>query len=166
MILSPLEAEDVETVAGWLGDEANYRWLDFGHGVQALSPASLRIMSQRDLHDLRVFTSDDDTTPIGLVALSDIDRRFETATLWYVLGDKSFSRGGYTSRAVRQLVDEGFASGLQAIRAWAVEANTASVRVLEKCGFTLAGRARQSHVIEGERYDRLLFDVISSEWQR
>lgn len=165
MVLRELAAGDIETVAAWLGDEANYKWLDFGHGVQILSATSLRIMSQRSLHDLRVFTADDDATVIGIAALSDIDRRFATAKLWYVLGDKGFSGGGYTSRAARQLVDEGFASGLKAIRAWAVEANIGSVRVLEKCGFKLVGRTRQSHVVGGERRDRLLFDVVASERQ-
>ncbi len=48
------------------------------------------IMSQRDIHRLRVFASDTDGAPIGLVAPRNITPNFRTAVLWYVLGDKGY----------------------------------------------------------------------------
>ncbi len=41
-----LAPPDVEQVASWLAAEENYRWPDFGQGVQALSAVSLKIMVQ------------------------------------------------------------------------------------------------------------------------
>ena len=164
LTLTPMQTEHVAPVSEWLAEEANYKWLDFGHGTQKLSPPALKMMSQRGIHALRVVSIDD--VPVGLVALSDINSQFETATLWYVLGDKRFEGRGVTSRAVAAMLVEGFVQlGLRAISAWAVETNLASIRVLEKNGFKRAGRLRKIHVVDGEARDRILFDLLADDHQ-
>jgi RimJ/RimL family protein N-acetyltransferase len=113
---------------------------------------------------LRVFTPDDDATPIGLVGLSNIAPAFRTATLWYVLGDKTYAGRGYTSRAVAGLLALAFTTlGLESLSAWAVEDNAPSIHVLRRNGFRPIGRQRQCHVIDGCPRDRLLFDLLASE---
>ena len=164
MELRPLEPDDLETVAGWLAEEENYRWLDFGGGQQVLSAVSLAMMRQRDMHCLRVFNSDDDDHPAGIVVLSNVSSGFGSATLWYVLGDKAQSGRGLTSRAVAKILSVGFDElGLESVNAWAIESNTPSIRVLEKNGFTLIGRQRRCHKVAGELVDRLLFDLLVTE---
>jgi RimJ/RimL family protein N-acetyltransferase len=154
----------LDLAAAWLAEKANYQWLDFGGGRQVLGRASLKIMTQRDLHVLRAFTADNDETPIGLVALSDVAHAFHTGTLWYVLGDKRFAGQGFTSRAVSLLLTHAFHTlGLQAVNAWAVEGNVPSIRVLTRNRFRLIGRQRRCHVIDGRPADRLLFDLLASE---
>ncbi len=102
--------------------------------------------------------------PIGIVALRDLSPNFKSAMLWYVLGDKTCSRHGYTTRAVRKLLHFGFADlGLEAVNAWTVEANIPSIRVLERNNFRLIGRLRSCHEIDGQKFDRLLFDLLASE---
>ncbi|HZH80322.1 MAG TPA: hypothetical protein VFD68_03390, partial [Gemmatimonadales bacterium] len=57
MKLLPLDSpERIELAAGWLNREENYKWLDFGNGVQSLTPVMLKVMTQRDLHVLRLYT--------------------------------------------------------------------------------------------------------------
>lgn len=164
MILKRMAQDHIDLVAGWLAQEENYKWLDFGQGAQPLSPVSLRVMLQRDIHCIRLFTDDTGAHPIGLAALSDIHRAFKTATLWYVLGDKRHSGKGYTSRGVSLLLSSAFAEfGLHAVHAWAVEINTPSIRVLARNRFKRIGRQRQCHYIDGKPYDRLLFDLLASE---
>jgi len=154
----------IALAAEWLAQKANVQWLDFGNGNQILTPISLKIMTQRDTHLLRAFTSDSDDTPIGMVALSSISHHFHTATLWYVLGDKCYAGQGYTTRAVSQLLTYAFTvQGLQAINAWVVEHNEPSIRVLTRNHFRLIGRQRRCHVIDGRPADRLLFDLLASE---
>ncbi|MBP1149925.1 MULTISPECIES: GNAT family N-acetyltransferase [Methylocaldum] len=162
-----LDGKWLATAADWLAAEENYRWLDFGGDVQILTPMLLQVMVQRDIHCLRLFAPPESEQPIGIVGLSSITDFFKTATLWYVLGDKTYATGGYTTQAVRQLLDHGFGSlGLQAINAWAVEGNVASIRVLEKTGFRPIGRQRRCHRL-GDRYlDRLLFDLLAHEHRR
>lgn len=162
-----LDGKWLATAADWLAAEENYQWLDFGSDVRVLTPLLLQVMAQRDIHCLRVFTPPKSAQPIGLVGLSNISAFFKSATLWYVLGDKTYAAGGHTTEAVRQMLDHGFRDlQLQAITAWAVEENTASVRVLEKTGFRPIGRQRRCHRL-GDRYlDRLLFDLLTHEHRR
>ena len=164
MELLPLDKPElIEVAAQWLAREENYKWLDFGDGAHGLTAVTLRIMAQRDLHVLRVFTPDDSDLPIGLVALSDIRRQWKMAgSLWAVLGRKRY--GGYAVRAVSKLLTFGFGElGLEAVSAWTVDTNVASRRVLEQLKFRYVGRQRRRHWIDGRPYDRLLYDLLATE---
>ncbi|MGH2566808.1 MAG: GNAT family N-acetyltransferase [Bacteroidota bacterium] len=164
MYLRPVDTNDVRTISQWLAEKENYQWLDFGSGKQILSPESIKIMIQRDIHVLRLVISGPENIPVGLVALSNIDRNFGTATLWAVLGDKRYSGHGYTTRAISEMLTYGFDElGLQSINAWSVESNTASIRLTEKNHFRVIGKQRRCHRIDGQMYDRLLFDILASE---
>lgn len=165
LVLRPLDADDVERCAAWLAEPRNHQWLDSG-GVQALSAVSLRIMTQRDVHLIRTFSPAPDHPPIGIVALSRINRLFRSASLWYVLGDKRFARQGWVTTAVGRLLAIGFRDvGLESVHAWVVEGHAASVRVLLRNRFSLMGRQRRCHLIDGVLRDRLLFDVLRSEFE-
>lgn len=164
MSLHELAPSHFDLVAGWLSRRENYQWLEFAGRGQTLSAMNLRLMVQRDIHCLRVFTPSNGNFPIGLVALSDIAPLSRTASLWYVLGEKAYEGQGDTTRAVLALIDHGFAHlGLQALHAWAVSENQPSTRVLEKSGFRLVGRQRRCHYLDGNFVDRLLFDLVATE---
>jgi RimJ/RimL family protein N-acetyltransferase len=169
MRLLPLEGNAlIDLAAGWLGEKRVYEWLDFGGGVQQLDRVSLKIMAQRDAHILRLFTSDAGTSdPIGIVALSNVNPSFKTATLWTVLGERRHSSKGYAVRCSAAMLRLGFKEyGLQTINAWAVECNHASLRAIRKLNFTPIGRQRQCHYIDGGLYDRLWFDLTAAEHAR
>lgn len=164
MKLSPIDDTSFELVAGWLGRPEIYQWLDFGYGTQCLPPQALKAMLRRDIHVLRTYTGDDDSRPIGVVALSNVSHTFKTATLWVVLGERRYGGRGYPARAVSRLLTLGFRElDLGAINAWAVECNHASIRIMKRLGFQYIGRQRRCHRIAGECYDRLLFDLLPSE---
>jgi RimJ/RimL family protein N-acetyltransferase len=164
MKLLPLDTPEIlELITSWLAQKENYQWLDFGNGRPILTPALLKIMSQRDTHFLRAYTSDRDDTPIGLVGLNTVDRTFKTATFWGASGEKSFRNRGYSTIASSKLMTLAFRDlGLNAINTWAVDHNP-SLRTIERLGFRFIGRQRQCHQIDGRPYDRLLFDLLASE---
>lgn len=153
----------IDLVTGWLGREENNKWLDFGNGIGAPSAVALKIMTQRDLHVLRVYTADGSDLPIGVVGLSNVDRRFKSAgSLWAVLGNKRY--GGFARRAASKLLTYGFRElGLEVIGAWTVEVNVASRRALEQLRFRYIGRQRRCHWIDGQPHDRLLYDLLATE---
>jgi RimJ/RimL family protein N-acetyltransferase len=162
--LKPLDTPElVELVAGWLSQREVAQWLDFGDGKQVLTPAWLKVMTQRDAHLLRVFTSDEDDTPIGVVGLTEINRHFRTARVWVALGEKAFAKCGYATRATSAMLTVAFRElKLHAVNTWIVEGNL-SLRIAERVGFKLIGRQRRCHAIDGRLYDRLWFDVLESE---
>jgi RimJ/RimL family protein N-acetyltransferase len=164
MRLRPLlTAADFELAASWLQQPENNQWLDFGNGRQRITPILLRIMAQRDTHFMRLYSADADDTPIGIVALHNVDRNMRTATLWVVAGDKSFRNRGYAHLATSRLLTLAFEElGLHAVNTWTVEHNP-SQRGAVRVGFRYIGRQRQCHFIDGQPYDRLLFDLLASE---
>lgn len=155
-----------EQVAGWLAEERNNRWLDFGGGRRVVDALALKVMCQRDLHLIRVFTDDDEDRPVGIVGLSDVDERSRTATAWVVLGEKEYGRKDLTIRAVDQILRIGFEDlGLQSVFAWTVEINRGGRRLLERFDFRFIGRKRKCHRIRGKLYDRLLYDLLADEYE-
>jgi RimJ/RimL family protein N-acetyltransferase len=164
MQLLPLDSPDrIRLVADWMSRKENYQWLDFGNGRQVLTPEWLKIATQRDTEVLRVFTPDDGGPPVGIVGLTNVDRVFGTARIWVVAGDKSFGARGLATRAASMLLTHAFRDlGLQAINTWIVEHNQ-SVRIARRLNFTMIGRQRQCHVIDGQACDRLWFDLLAAE---
>ena len=154
----------VDRVAAWLADKANAQWLDFGDGSRPVTPLWVKAVARNPRHILRVFTTEDGE-PIGVVALGDVNQTFRTATLWFVLGDKRHARRGHTTRAAAEMMRFGFRElNLHAINTWTVEENP-SINVVTRLHFKAAGRQRQCHWIDGSPRDRLLFDVLASEYQ-
>ena len=143
----------------------------FGRGAcdtKAFIAATLTAIEGIDISQLKkplalIFTADEEDMPIGVVGLSNVNSHFKNATLWTVLGDKSYGGRGYATRAVSGMLTLGFEElGLHTINTWIVEHNP-SVRVAERVKFRPFGRQRQCHYIDGRPYDRLWFDLVASE---
>jgi RimJ/RimL family protein N-acetyltransferase len=164
MKLLPLDTpEIIGLAAGWLAQKENYQWLDFGAGRRIIIPEVLKVMAQRDTHFMRVWTSDRDDAPIGIVGLQNVDRVSKTATFWGVAGDKSFRNRGTGTPAAAMFLSLAFRElGLHSINTWVVE-NNPSLRIGERLHYHYVGRQRQCHEIDGRLYDRLIFDLLASE---
>jgi RimJ/RimL family protein N-acetyltransferase len=165
MKLLPLDTpEIIELAASWLAQKENSQWLDFWTGKQlVVTPALLKIMAQGGRHFLRVYTSDRDEIPVGIVGLSNVDRIFKTANFWGLAGEKSFRSRGYGTLAGSKFLTLAFRDlGLHTINTWVVEHNP-SLRTVERLRFRFIGRQRQCHFIDGRPYDRLLFDLLACE---
>lgn len=165
MKILPLDTpEIIELAAGWLAQKENYQWLDFG-GRVIVTPALLKIMAQRDTNFLGVYTADRDDIPLGIIGLNHVDHAFKTATFRGASGEKSFRNRGYSTFAVSKLLTLAFRDlGLNAVNAWVVDRNP-SLRAIERLGFRFVGRQRQCHTIDGRPHDRLLFDLLASEFR-
>ena len=164
MRLRPLvTSADLELAAGWLQQKENSQWLDFGSNCQRITPTLLRIMTQRDTHYIRFYSAHDDAMPIGIVALSNVDRHMRTGMLWGVAGEKSFRYRGWASVAASRLLTLAFQElGLHSVSTWVV-AHNPSQRGAARLGFRYVGRQRQCHFIDGQPCDRLLYDLLASE---
>jgi RimJ/RimL family protein N-acetyltransferase len=163
LLIPPESPELFQLVADWLSRRENYQWLDFDEGRQQASREWLKFAMHRQTVVLRVFTSDREYQPIGVAGLNKVNRRFGSATAWVVLGDKTFARQGYATRAVLRLLTHGFKElGLRSINTWVVEHNV-SLGIVQRLGFKPIGRQRQCHYIDGHPFDRLWFDLLASE---
>ncbi len=95
---------------------------------------------------------------IGLVPGADVFRR--SAEIGYWLGEPFWGRGIVTE-AVRVVTDYAFATlDVGRVEAWVFGWNPASMRVLEKAGYALEGRARRAVTKDGRTGDRVLYGLV------
>ena len=100
---------------------------------------------------------------IGLELKSDVERR--SAEIGYWLGETFWGKGIATA-AVRGLTGYGF-EALDLTRVFAVPFadGSASIRVLEKCGYVREGTMRRSATKEGLVLDQALYAVTDQDWR-
>ncbi|HEY7683698.1 MAG TPA: GNAT family protein [Gemmatimonadales bacterium] len=99
---------------------------------------------------------------IGYTRHHDVERI--SAEIGYWLGVAFWGRGIMTA-ALRAVTAYAFRQHQELRRIYAVPfaRNTASVRVLEKAGYRLEGRMRQSVIKDGEVLDQLLYAMLRDE---
>jgi ribosomal-protein-alanine N-acetyltransferase len=99
-----------------------------------------------------------DNALVGGLTLANIRRGCaQAASLGYWMG-AAYARQGYMTAAVSAVVPFAFATlRLHRVEAACIPTNAASVRLLEKTGFTREGFARQYLCINGIWQDHLLF---------
>lgn len=83
-----------------------------------------------------------------------------TAELGYWIGE-SYWRKGIASISVKRFVKYGFDTfDITRIQAGVLEWNRSSMRVLEKCGFTLDGIFRQAVIKDGRICDYFIYSIL------
>lgn len=112
-------------------------------------------------YNFGIFTNTDNRL-VGTVSLFHVMRGpLQSAYIGYDLDQKSNGRG-YTTEAVRLVVDHGFNTlKLHRIEAGAMTHNIASIRVLEKAGFQKEGIARQNVHINGKWEDHQTLAILN-----
>jgi ribosomal-protein-alanine N-acetyltransferase len=94
---------------------------------------------------------------IGIDLLNDVHRR--SGEIGYWLGEEFWGRGIATA-AVRAFTGYAFSTyDVCRIQATVFEWNPASMRVLEKSGYTLEGRLRRSVTKDGRTIDQFLYAI-------
>lgn len=103
---------------------------------------------------------------LGGVTLANVRRGIvQAGTLGYWIGEP-FANRGVMTKALRTLLPSLFGElNLHRIDAACIPDNTASVRVLEKCGFVREGMARRYLCINGVWQDHYLFGLLSDDLQ-
>jgi ribosomal-protein-alanine N-acetyltransferase len=102
---------------------------------------------------------------IGGIGLEVISKKHRCIEVGYWLSRKYRGRG-IASEAVRLALWFGFKKlKLVRIQAHVMNGNEASVRVLEKCGFTYEGTERMRIKHRGRWRDLMMFSVLREEWR-
>jgi RimJ/RimL family protein N-acetyltransferase len=95
---------------------------------------------------------------IGVLRQQDVDRR--SVEIGYWLGEAYWGRG-FATDAVCAVTEYAFANfDICRIYATVFESNPASVRVLEKAGYTCEGRLRNAVTKDGRTMDSLLYALV------
>ena len=106
----------------------------------------------------------EDHALLGGITLANLRRGVAQAgSIGYWIGEP-YARQGYMSTALRALIPYAFESlRLHRLEAACIPTNAASIRLLEKSGFTREGYAREYLCINGVWADHLLFGRLKDE---
>lgn len=164
--LSPLDLADAETYVKWLNTLETYVYLDIApllinsefereYLLNAMKTGSQEF-GIRLLNEGRLIGN------CGLIKMDSINRKAE---LGIFIGEEDYLNQGYGSEAIHLLLDYGFGIlNLNSIFLRCYAFNTHAARCYEKCGFKYAGRFRQAKIINGEKYDELLMDILAEDF--
>ena len=105
-------------------------------------------------------------TLLGVAEMFQYDPQVNMVTVGYRLDERNWGKG-YAARATRALCAYLFDEvGIRRIQAFVMPENSASMRVLEKCGFVREGYIRQGNYCRGKGIvDLVSFSLLSGELQ-
>lgn len=102
---------------------------------------------------------------IGNIKLGPIDWYHRKASIGSMIGNKQYWGKGYSTEAIKLVVDYGLIRlGLNKLWAGVAANHEASRRAYEKAGFVLEGRSKGSFYFEGNIYDTLYLGITRDEY--
>ncbi len=162
--LSPIDPEDYLKYTEWLNDLEVMSGLSMvtGHVTASGERDVLGRMAVSGHHYAIVDLETDQL--LGNCTLDRQDHVNGTAVIGIFIGDKRYWSRGYGSEALRLLLDYGFnVLNLHSVMLEVFAYNRRAIACYRKVGFREIGRWRESKLIGGRRYDRVLMDIVRSE---
>ncbi len=106
-----------------------------------------------------------DGVPLGYIGINWLHPTYRLGLLGARIGEPDYWGGGYGTDALLLLLEYGF-DWLDLRKAWLLTTsmNARVMRQMEKVGFTLEGRQRQSALAEGEWFDWIVYGMLREEW--
>lgn len=115
--------------------------------------------------DFGVFDLDENV--VGHVQLHSIDWQDRSAEVGLGFARTSDRGRGYGTSALQLITGYAFDYlGLHRLAANPVAFNNPAIRVLEKCGFQLEGRQRDSFFFGGSWHDRVSYSILDVEYRK
>lgn len=171
LTLRKLKLKDIEPVYNILLDREVSRnigvpgekyYLKYARGYVRQSQIRLRKLKEFELAVER----NEDSQFIGAVGLFFISHRHKTGWIGYWFG-RSFWRRGYASESVKILCDFAFrVLDLHHLTAEVFGYNQASMRLLEKLGWTREVVLRKAELIDNKYYDLVRYGLLAEEFMR
>ena len=167
LYLSPMSMDDVEKYTEWLNN------LDISifllTSTQIISAEGEKKFIEESIkNNSVVFDIVDMETDklIGNCGLMDIDHINRKAGFGIFIGDKTYQNKGYGTEAIRLILDYAFnLLNLHNIWLFVYSFNKKAIKCYEKVGFKLAGRRRESKLVNGKYYDEIYMDILDSEFE-
>ncbi|MFJ9831687.1 GNAT family N-acetyltransferase [Streptomyces sp. NPDC101169] len=174
VMLRALHSDDAEQHLRWRNDPEVARWAtasdpSFGPVTAEAIGLGFETMLRLDPRESAVFTVEDlaSGSVIGMTDYRDLDPYAGVATLGVTIGERGFWGRGHGSDALRLLVDRLFgAYCLNRLELDTWSGNERAVRAFTKLGFREEGRRRSSVLLDGKRYDSVLFGMLREEWAK
>ncbi len=165
LIIRPMTVSDVGALKKWMPDKSIYTYWGKGPGKAEKQPGLLFEKTERPAKSFHLGIAEKDSNEvIGdlWVYLIENDRMAQTAVR---LAKEKHGRG-YGTEALSAMTEFCFAhTELQRLWTKVDVRNTASSRMLEKCGYTREGLIRQGKMVN-TWCDYYIYGILASDLQR
>jgi RimJ/RimL family protein N-acetyltransferase len=164
LLLRPPRAADVPAIAPAFLDDS----VGGEAGLPTLTPPEIHAFIDERLDGLRAsgrlypLLIVEEQTIVGGASLTNYDPLRARVEIGYWLLTEGRGRG-IATRVARALAMHAFYIGLERVEAVVRPANVASIRVLERAGFTREGLLRSLLPHEGGRADAFLYSLLPGE---
>lgn len=165
--LSPINIDDYEKYAEWLNDFNVVKYLSLAPELITLDKEKKIIERLADSDD-KIFgiISIEDDKLIGNVGLHNINYINRRAMLGIFIGEIKKQNQGIGQDAIELILDFGFnLLNLNSIYLYCLDFNKKAKKCYINCGFREVGRYRESRIINGEKFDGVIMDILSSEFK-
>lgn len=165
--LSPLCSDDYPKFTKWLNDQETGMLL--GVSTAPISQEKEKeILENFAKSDKIVFAVIDkkNNECIGSCGVHDISYLNRKGTVGILIGNKNYWNKGYGTEAMTLLLDYCFnVLNFHNVMLKVFSYNKRAIRSYEKIGFKMIGKRRESEIIAGKKYDDVMMDILSSEFE-
>ncbi len=112
-----------------------------------------------------VFVIEKEDKFIGVCDLHEVDKHNSNAKVGMWIGRKWWGKG-YGTSALKLILEFAFKDlKLHRVEGIAFEWNTASRRIMEKCGFKFEGLRRESFKLKGKYQNEAIYGILANEFK-
>ncbi|QQS35368.1 MAG: GNAT family N-acetyltransferase [Ignavibacteriales bacterium] len=149
--------KDFEIVNSWLDEEMG-KWFLLSRSHSTDKSFKQLIEDDRNIFGLITLK---DSTPIGLMAFLDWDKKQNKAEMRKLIGSEEYRKKGYAKEATQTWIQYGVNNlGLKKIYLHTIENNIRNVTLNKELGFQVEGILRKECNINNEYYDLLRMAYI------
>lgn len=168
--LRPAERSDLPTFVRWLSDAGTKRHLALRSPLSmAMEEAwfTQLVENQGNGRWHFVICLAADGRAIGATDLRDVNLEDGHADFGIMIGEDRDRNHGYGTEALEAICDFGFGQlRLERIQLDVYDGNPRAQRSYEKAGFTVEGRLRNAHFLNGRHVDVVRMALLREEWLR
>ncbi len=162
-----IKLDDIPVLQQWFNDTVVSKFMDDPGSIQTeeglIEKFFVRIPKDMDL----LIEAKSTGNPLGYCSIYGIDRVNDSAEISFLIGDSTQRGKGYGNEIVRLILRICFVDlGLNRVVASATTENVRSIKALETAGFRRVGLLREYQVVDGKKYDEVLFEMLKEEYLR
>lgn len=169
IVLRCLEEYDLPLIARWRNQKDVRRYF-FDKSLLPISGQKKWFERYLDDRSREIFVAvhKEQNMPVGMIGLYRIDNKNRKAEIGStMIGERTMRGKGAAAEMMRLLLDYAFADlGLNRLYAYAIDYNTASVKLKLHCGFQREGILHQDHYADGRFYDVYLLAITRDDWEK
>ena len=162
--LSPVSQEDAEIYTKWMTDPVICRNTNSNQRIVTLT-------SEREFlahaNDILAIVKKDNEELLGNISFSKVDYRNRNAEVGLFIGEEHHRHLGYGTEALNLMLEYGFQQlNFHSILLNVLSFNENAIRCYEKLGFQVVGTIKEVVYDHGVYYDRIIMQILESDWRK